>query len=312
MIPDWMNATEAGPYQGAASLAKKKGFAKKTVDGVLAFFQESLISETFAKRKGLLQSLDPRVKLISMLVLIVGVTLMRSPWVLLIIYLLTLVLAYFSKIEVLWFVKRVWVFIPIFAGVIVIPILFNVFLAGDVLVPIATLGNGSHLGPIALPSSIYITRQGTTYVVTFILRVAACVSLAILLFLTTQRDLLFKSMRTLYVPKVYVLTISMCYRYIFLLLDTIADLFTARRSRQIVSLPLREEQRWVGGRVGYMLVKSLDMSDKVHEAMISRGFNGDVKLMHDNVMHHRDYVAIVTVLACCVILALISRSIISI
>lgn len=204
MIPDWMNQTEAGSYHGAASEAKKKGFAKKTVDGVLGFFQESLISEAFAKRKGLLQSLDPRVKLISMFVLVVGVTFMTSPWVLLVIYLLTLVLAYFSKIEVLWFVKRVWVFIPIFAGVIVIPILFNVFLAGDVLVPIATLGNGSHLGPIALPSSIYITRQGTIYVVTFILRVAACVSLAILLFLTTQRDLLFKSMRTLYVPKVYI------------------------------------------------------------------------------------------------------------
>ncbi len=311
MIPDWMNRTETEPYHRAASVAKKKSFGKKTIDGALSFFRESLISETFAKRKGLLQSLDPRVKLISMFVLVVGVTFMTSPWVLLVIYLLTLVLAYFSKIEVLWFVKRVWVFIPIFAGVIVIPMLFNVFLAGNVLVPIATLGNGSHLGPIALPSSIYITQQGTIYVVTFILRVAACVSLAILLFLTTKQDLLFKSLRAIRVPKVYVLTISMCYRYIFLLLDTIADLFTARRSRQITSLPTREEQRWVGGRVGYMLVKSLDTSDKVHQAMISRGFDGDVKLMHDNVMHHRDYVAIVTVLACCVILALISRSIIS-
>ena len=312
MIPDWMNRTEAEPYHGAPSLARKKGFAKKTVDGVLGFFQESLISETFAKRKGLLQSLDPRVKLISMFVLVVGVTFMRSPWVLLGIYLLTLVLAYFSKIEVLWFVKRVWVFIPIFAGVIMIPMLFNVFLAGTVLVPIATLGNGSHLGPIALPSSIYITQQGVTYAVTFMLRVAACVSLAILLFLTTQRDLLFKSLRSLYVPKVYVLTINMCYRYIFLLLDTIADLFTARKSRQIVNLPMREEQRWVGGRVGYMLVKSLDMSDKVHQAMISRGFNGDAKLMQVNVMHRRDYVAIVTVLACCAILGLVSQSVISI
>lgn len=312
MIPDWMNRTEAEPYHGAPSLARKKGFAKKTVDGVLGFFQESLISETFAKRKGLLQSLDPRVKLISMFVLVVGVTFMRSPWVLLGIYLLTLVLAYFSKIEVLWFVKRVWVFIPIFAGVIMIPMLFNVFLAGTVLVPIATLGNGSHLGPIALPSSIYITQQGVTYAVTFMLRVAACVSLAILLFLTTQRDLLFKSLRTLYVPKVYVLTINMSYRYIFLLLDTIGDLFTARKSRQITSLPMREEQRWVGGRIGYMLVKSLDTSDKVHQAMISRGFDGDAKLMRVNVLHHRDYVAIVTVLACCVILGLISQSVISI
>jgi cobalt/nickel transport system permease protein len=312
MIPDWMNGTETGPYHGAASVAKKKSFGKKTIDGALGFFQESLISETFAKRKGLLQSLDPRVKLISMFVLVVGVTFMTSAWVLLVIYLLTLVLAYFSKIEVLWFVKRVWIFIPIFAGVITIPILFNVFLAGNVLVPIATFGNGSHLGPIALPSSIYITQQGTTYVVTFILRVAACVSLAVLLFITTQQDLLFKSLRAIRVPKVYVLTISMCYRYIFLLVETIKDLFTARKSRQIASLPMREEQQWVGGRVGYMLVKSLDMSDKVHQAMISRGFDGDVKLMHDTVMHHRDYVAIVTVLACCVILGLISRSIISI
>jgi len=312
MIPDWMNGTETGPYDGAASVAKKKSFGKKTIDGALSFFQESLISETFAKRKGLLQSLDPRVKLMSMFVLVVGVTFMTSAWVLLVIYLLTLVLAYFSKIEILWFVKRVWIFIPIFAGVITIPILFNVFLPGTVLVPIATFGNNSALGPIALPSSIYITQQGTTYVITFILRVAACVSLAVLLFITTQQDLLFKSLRAIRVPKVYVLTISMCYRYIFLLVETIRDLFTARKSRQITSLPLREEQRWVGGRVGYTLVKSLDMSDKVHQAMISRGFDGDVKLLHHTAMHHRDYVAIITVLACCVILGLISRNIISI
>jgi len=310
MIPDWMNRTEAKPYHGPASRAKKKSFGQKTIEGALNFFVESLISEAFARREGLLQSLDPRVKLISMFVLIVGVTFMTSPWVLLVIYLLTLVLAYFSKIEVLWFVKRVWVFIPIFAGVIMIPILFNVFLPGTPLIPIATLGNSSHLGPIALPSSIYITHQGVTLAVTFMLRVAACVSLAILLFITTPRDLLFKSMRSLYVPKVYVLTITMCYRYIFVLLDTIADLFTARKSRQIINLPMREEQRFVGGRVGYMLAKSLHMSDQIHEAMISRGFTGDVKLLQADVMHRRDYASIVVLLACCVIMGLISQNII--
>jgi cobalt/nickel transport system permease protein len=191
-------------------------------------------------------------------------------------------------------------------------VLFNVFLAGTPLITIATFGNGAHLGPIALPTSLYITQQGVTYIITFILRVAACVSIAVLLFITTQRDLLFKSLRTLYVPKVYVLTIDMCYRYIFLLVNTIQDLFTARKSRQIISLPVREEQRWVGGRVGYVLVKSLAMSDKVHQAMISRGFNGDVKLMHANIMRPRDYAAFVTVIACCVVLGLISRGTINI
>lgn len=312
MIPEWMNNTAVRPYEGAASLAKNKSFVQKTVDGVLDFFQKSLLSEEFAKRKGLLQSIDPRVKLISILVLIVGVTFMTSPWVLLVIYLLTLAVAYLSKIEVLWFVKRVWVFIPIFAGIIVLPVLFNVFMAGDILIPIASFGNSSHVGPIALPSSLYITRQGTIYVVTFVLRVAACVSLAVLLFLTTQRDLLFKSLRALFVPKVYVLTLNMCYRYIFLLLDEIADFFTARKSRQIRSLPWREEQRWVGGRIGYMLVKSLDMSDKVHQAMISRGFDGDVKLLHVYVLQKRDYAAMITVIGCCVILGLIYQNLIRI
>jgi cobalt/nickel transport system permease protein len=86
----------------------------------------------------------------------------------------------------------------------------------------------------------------------------------------------------------------------------------ARKSRQIIGLQLREEQRWLGGRIGYVFVKSLAMSDQVHLAMISRGFNGDVKLMQTTVLGQRDYVAIVTVIACIVVLGLISRGVINI
>jgi cobalt/nickel transport system permease protein len=44
--------------------------------------------------------------------------------------------------------------------------------------------------------------------------------------------------------------------------------------------------------------------------MISRGFDGDVKLMHDYVMQKRDYATIVAVSAFSVILVLISQNII--
>ena len=113
-----MKEGETCSYQGAASVAKKKSFVQKTLYAALDFFQESLISEGFAKRNGLLQRLDPRVKLISALVLIVAVSLSRDVRVLFIVYLLTLLLAYLSRIEILFFIKRVWVFIPIFAGII--------------------------------------------------------------------------------------------------------------------------------------------------------------------------------------------------
>jgi len=307
-----MKEGETGPYQGAASVAKKKSFVQKTLYAALDFFQESLISEGFAKRNGLLQHLDPRVKLISALVLIVAVSISKDAWVLFVVYLLTLLLAYFSKIEVAFFIKRVWVFIPIFAGIIVLPMLFNVFLGGDRLITLITLSNGAHLGSILLPSSIYITRQGMIYVISFMLRVATCVSITVLLFLTTQRDLLFKSLRSLHVPKVYILTLNMCYRYIFLLLNMVTDFFKARKSRQIKNLPLREEQRWVGGRIGHIFIKSLDMSNRVQDAMISRGFDGDVKLLHVYAIHRRDYAAITTTLTLSSILTLISQNIIRI
>ena len=313
MLPDWLKQTEvSSPPSCAVSVGKKQSFVQKSISGIAGFFHESLISEDYAKRDGLLQSFDPRVKLISAIVFIVAISLTRAVGVLFIIYLFTLLFAYLSRIEVTFFLKRVWVFVPIFAGVIVLPILFNVFMPGDSLVTVASLGNGTHAGPIALPGAIYITKQGVIYASTFVLRVAACVSVAVLLFLTTQRDVLFKSLRSLRVPKVYVLTLGMCYRYIFLLMEMVRDFFTAKKSRTIRNLSVRDEQKWVAGRIGYMLVKSLDMSSKVHNAMISRGFDGDVKLMYDYAVRRRDYAAMVGVPIVSVLLVLVSQNLIRI
>jgi len=310
MTPEWMKTVEIGPCKCCTLTAgKKKNFIQKTISGILHFFEESLISEEYARRKGLLQSIDPRVKLVSILILIFAVSMTQDIWVLLVVYFLTIFFAYSSKIELSFFMKRVWVFVPIFAGIIMIPIMFNIFLPGTALVTLVYLGNGAHLGPFALPETISITYQGVYVATRFVLRVAACVSLAVLLFLTTPRDLLFKSLRTLKVPKVYVLTLDMCYRYIFLFMDMIKDFYTAKKSRTIKALPMGEEQKWVANRVGYTLVKSLDMSERIHGAMMSRGFKGEVKLMHNYNIHKRDYVALVSVLFLSVFMTLISQNI---
>ena len=193
-----------------------------------------------------------------------------------------------------------------------IPILFNVFMPGDALVTLAALGPNAHLGPFALPPFLTITKQGVMLAGLFVLRVATCVSAAVLLFLTTPRDLLFKSLRSLKVPKVYVLTLDMCYRYIFLFTGMVRDFYTAKKSRTLKTLPMVEEQKWVGGRVGYTLIKALNMSEKVHGAMVSRGFNGDIKIMHRYSIHRRDYVACVSVIALSLFLMLASQNLIRI
>jgi cobalt/nickel transport system permease protein len=311
MIPEWMKEVDAGPVPRGVT-ARGKSFIRKTLEGIFAFFQESLISEILSKKDGFLQSLDPRFKLVSILSLVFAISLTRDIRVLLAIYLLELALSYASKIGLFFFIKRVWLFIPIFTGLIALPLIFNVFLPGDPLFQIAYLGENAHLGPIPLPDSIFITRQGLLAATVFTLRVAACVSAVVLLFLTTPQQVLFKSLRSLGIPKLYVLTLEMAYRYIFLLTDLVKDIYLAKRARTIRPGSTWEEQRWVGGRIGYILLRSMNTSEKVHQAMLSRGFDGEVKILQSFRAGRRDYMAGLSAISLSLLLVLISQNIIRI
>jgi cobalt/nickel transport system permease protein len=310
MIPDWMKEMDVGPCQCSAVYHGKKGFVGKTIDGIFSFLQEAFVSETYAKRNGLLQSLDPRAKLISILAVIFASSVIGDLRLLILVYLGTLLFAYLSKIEVTFFIKRVWLFIPIFAGIIAFPLIFNIFFPGDPLIQLVYLGPESHLGPFSLPESIFITKQGVNMAVLFITRVATCVSAVVLLFITTPQQVLFKSLRSVGVPKIYVLTLEMAYRYIFLLMDMVREMYTAKKARTIKSRSMFEEQKWVGGRMGYTLIRSIDMSEKVHMAMMSRGFNGDVKVMQQFKMRDLDYFAVAASISLSALLVLISQNII--
>jgi cobalt/nickel transport system permease protein len=310
MIQDWMKEVTIEPCRCFAVHHGKKGFIGNTIGGILGFFEEAFISEGFSRRKGFLQSLDPRVKLLSIMTAIFATSLIKDLKLLVLIYIFTLLLAYLSKINVLFFIKRVWLFIPIFAGIIIIPMIFNIFFPGDPLIRLAYLGTTAHVGSLTLPESVYITRQGVYAASIFTMRVATCVSAVVLLFLTTPQQILYKSLRTVGVPKIYVFTLEMTKRYIFLLMDLVREMHFAKKARTIKAGGIFDEQKWVGGRIGYTLIRSMDISEKVHMAMISRGFNGDVKVMQEFRMHKRDYIAGATAISLSIIMVLISQNII--
>ena len=310
MIQDWMKEVTIEPCRCFAVHHGKKGFIGHTIGGILGFFEEAFISEGFSRRKGFLQSLDPRVKLLSIMTAIFATSLIKDLKLLVLIYIFTLLLAYLSKINVLFFIKRVWLFIPIFAGIIIIPMIFNIFFPGDPLIRLAYLGTTANVGSLTLPESVYITRQGVYAASIFTMRVATCVSAVVLLFLTTPQQILYKSLRTVGVPKIYVFTLEMTKRYIFLLMDLVREMHFAKKARTIKAGGIFDEQKWVGGRIGYTLIRSMDISEKVHMAMISRGFNGDVKVMQEFRMHKRDYIAGATAISLSIIMVLISQNII--
>jgi cobalt/nickel transport system permease protein len=62
--------------------------------------------------------------------------------------------------------------------------------------------------------------------------------------------------------------------------------------------------------MGYTLIRSIDMSEKVHKAMMSRGYNGDVKVMQQLKVRNRDYLAAAAAISLSLVLVLISQDLI--
>jgi cobalt/nickel transport system permease protein len=278
-IPDWLAESAPCPCCGIGA-GGKKNYVEKTLVEIAGMMERSIFSEKYASAKGFLQSIDPRVKLITILLLIVTTSFIKKTEIILGIYGLTLFFAYLSKVDLFFFIKRVWLFIPIFSGMVVFPSMLNIMTPGEPLVTFVHFDKIVHFWVFQF-KEISITKEGAIGALLFISRVATSVSLIVLLTLTTRWSDVMKSLRTLCVPQIFVLVLSMTYQYIFLLVRIVQEMHLAKKSRTIKTNRTREgtkkEQNWVASRIGTVLMKSYKMSDEIHSAMVSRGFHEEIK-----------------------------------
>lgn len=288
-VPEWMLRGSVDALTGEGGKQRRVSVVQRTIQGLSRALRHSVFSEKIAARDGLLQRIDPRAKTAAMLVLLIVAAFLQRWYMLLALYAVALAMAGLSRISLGFFVKRVWLFIPIFAGIIVLPSLFNVFRAGDPLWTIWDFGREVRFGPWSLGSSLAITKQGIEGAVVLVLRVAVSVSLAVLLALTTRWADLLKSLRVFFVPRIFILILSMTYRYIFLLISLASDMFTARVSRMVRASSPREDRRFAATSMGTLLGKSHTMSDEIYAAMVSRGFNGEPMSTHRFSMRGADW-----------------------
>jgi cobalt ECF transporter T component CbiQ len=239
-------------------------------------------AEAVVSRRGLLQGLDPRAKLVACLSLILGVVLVHSLWALLGLLLLALGLAAVSGIGPGRLAKQVWIGVLLFTGVIALPSLFLV--PGDPLWQVP----GLHW---------QVTEQGARSAAFLVGRAEVCATLAALLVLSTPWMQVLKALRALGVPVVVVAILGMTHRYIFVLLQTALQMFDARRSRMVAPMSGAQRRQVVVGAAGVLLAKSFHLASEVHLAMVSRGYRGEVHLLTELRMRRRDRVVLLTALA---------------
>jgi cobalt/nickel transport system permease protein len=241
--------------------------------------QDFLFAEIHSQKPGLLQKLDPRVKLLTLLLYVVVISLLHSlPWILA-LYGVSLGLALSSRIPLVFFLRRVWLVLPLFAGIIALPATLNLFTPGEPVFLLFSLPQEYQWGPYRIPAEISLTGQGIQAALLLVSRVGASLSFILLLTLTTPWADLFKAFRSLRIPVIYVQTLGMTLRYLMLLSQTVRDMHFAKKSRTLLPQKTRVEQRWIAGQMAALFKRSLQLSGDVHRAMVARGYQGDVRIL---------------------------------
>jgi cobalt ECF transporter T component CbiQ len=297
--PAWLLEREVGLCPcGCIGRRRKGSYVAKTLNGAAGVMREAMFAEDTAAHEGLLQRVDPRVKVVTLLGLLVAVSLVRSLPVLVVAYLATLVLAVLSRLPMRLFVRRVWLFIPIFTGIVVLPATLNVITAGHVVVPLGTWF-GRELG---------ITAEGLTSAAMIVTRVATSISLVVLLTLTTPWTRLLAALRALLVPRLFILVLGMAYRYLFHLLNSVLDMFTARRARTVGDGgDAVSGRKFVAASAGALFGKTHALSEEVHMAMVSRGYTGDARTLAAFRIGALDVIWIATAVASAIVLVGVGR-----
>ena len=102
-----------------------RGFVESTTVGFARALTRTMLSEQTARQRGLLQSLDPRVRVVGLFALVLAVTLSRRIAVVAALFAVAIAIALFSRVSLLTLAKRVWLIVLGFTGVIALPALFT-------------------------------------------------------------------------------------------------------------------------------------------------------------------------------------------
>ena len=248
----------------------KNNFIERSILETLSFFRESVFADEYAARDGFLQSRNARLKTISFLFLLVAVLFARDLYLISAVYLLVLALTVLSRINLWFFLKRTWIFIPLFSLFIVLPALFNFISPGD---PVFILPLGQF--------KLVVTRPGLMAASFFVARVVTSVSITVLLALTTRNNELLKVLRVLRVPQMFVMILGMCYRYIYLFAEVVENTYLAIKSRVGGRVHHRTGRKIVAWSIAGLWQRSYALNTQVYNAMLSRGYRGEPKVLDE-------------------------------
>src|SRR5208283_84933 len=94
---------------------------------------------------------------------------------------------------------------------------------------------------------------------------------------TTTFPSLVKALKVFRVPDVFLMVLTLTYKYIFIFAGTIEDMYLAKRSRLARRTNGVDGRMWVAGRIAFIFKKTQLRCEEVFKAMLARGFSDDMR-----------------------------------
>jgi cobalt/nickel transport system permease protein len=144
-------------------------------------------------------------------------------------------------------------------------------------------------------SNFAITDAGLLRFISIVIRSWLSVQMAILLVAVTRFPDLIHAFEHLRVPAILTTIIAFLYRYLFVLTDEVMRLLRARQSRSAAAAGQRSgggvlwRARVSGSMAGQLFLRSYERSDRIYNAMLARGYAGQLRTLNPHELHGRDW-----------------------
>jgi cobalt/nickel transport system permease protein len=139
-----------------------------------------------------------------------------------------------------------------------------------------------------------ITDAGLLRFISIVIRSWLSVQMAILLVAVTEFPKIIHALTHLRVPAILATIISFLYRYLFVLTDEVLRMLRARQARSAAASGVRSggSVAWraqiAGNMAGQLFLRSYERSDRIYNAMLSRGYQGQLMTIHPHEFERSD------------------------
>jgi cobalt/nickel transport system permease protein len=216
--------------------------------------------------------LDPRVKLLLALAFILTCALTPpGAWpVYLLLLAIVLSVEILSNLGISYVQKRSLLALPFILAAF--PVIFTI--SGE---PLASFSIGHW--------TLTVTQPGLERFISIALKSWISVQAAVVLAASTPFPALLAAMRAIHIPRLLVAIFGLMWRYLFVLADEALRLVRARAARSGGSATpgaktggsLAWRARVTGGMAGNLFLRAFERSDRIYMAMVSRGYDGEVR-----------------------------------